>query len=339
MTLLLSTTLLLLAGTSIGAANRPWSGNHQSYDGKVPTVRIRNGTLAGLHSTTYNQDFFLGVPYAQPPVGGLRFRTPQPINKTYNGNLETTEYAPSCVGYGGDDIGYPVSEDCLYLNIIRPCGYDHHALPVGLWIHGGGLVMGGSRDERYNLSFIVQNSVKIGKPIIGVSINYRLSGWGFLSSQEVSGSGNTNLGLRDQRLALHWLQENIAAFGGDNQKVTIWGESAGAASVGWHLTAYNGRDDKLFRAGIMESGNPITYTSYDVEADYQPEYDTLVNMTECSTHIDTLDCLRHASYDTINNFFNSTIGNNWNPVVDGDFIQRWGSIQLNEGAFVHVPVS
>ena len=83
-------------------------------------------------------------------------------------------------------------------------------------------VQGGSRDRRYNLSFIVENSVEIGKPIIGVSINYRLSGWGFLQSQEVSGSGNTNMGLRDQRLALHWLQENLQAFGGDPSKVTMY---------------------------------------------------------------------------------------------------------------------
>lgn len=103
--------------------------------------------------------------------------------------------------------------------------------------------MGGSADERYNLSFIVQNSVSIGKPVIGVSANYRLSAWGFLFSEEVAGSGNTNLGLRDQRLALHWLQENIAAFGGDPTKVTIWGESAGALDVGLHLVAY-GRHQK-----------------------------------------------------------------------------------------------
>ena len=74
--------------------------------------------------------------------------------------------------------------------------------------------MGGAPDQRYNLSFIVQNSVSIGTPMIGVSIGYRLSAWGFLASSEVAGSGNTNMGLRDQRLALHWIQENIAAFGG-----------------------------------------------------------------------------------------------------------------------------
>jgi len=112
-----------------------------------------------------------------------------------------------------------VSEDCLYLNVIRPSGCEDRKLPVGIWIHGGGLFMGGTRDERYNLSFIVDNSVQIGKPIIGVSIGYRLSAWGFLTSQEVQGAGQTNLGLRDQRLALQWVQENIEAFGGDPEKV------------------------------------------------------------------------------------------------------------------------
>ncbi len=114
----------------------------------------------------------------------------------------------------GDDVGYQVSEDCLTLNVIRPAGSQGQNLPVAVWIHGGGYSMGGSVDRRYNLTFIVQNSVNIGKPIIGVSINYRLSAWGFIASEEVVGSGNTNLGLRDQRLALHWLNENVASFGG-----------------------------------------------------------------------------------------------------------------------------
>lgn len=85
------------------------------------------------------------------------------------------------------------------------------------------------------MSFIVEQSVKIGKPVVGVSINYRLSVWGFTSSNELASEGLLNIGLRDQRLALHWVQENINAFGGDRKKVTIFGESAGAASVGFHV--------------------------------------------------------------------------------------------------------
>lgn len=174
---------------------------------------------------------------------------------------------------------------------------------------------------------------------MAVSIAYRLGPWGFLQSQQVSASGNTNLGLRDQRLALHWIQENIGAFGGDPSKVTIWGESAGAGSVGWHITAYNGRDDGLFRAGIMESGNPVPYSSYKTNVYYQPKYDALLNATNCANELDTLNCLRKVPESAFNNILNTTDFNSgWSPIVDGDFIQRWGSIQLAEGAFVKVPV-
>lgn len=95
-------------------------------------------------------------------------------------------------------------------------------------------LQGGSRDRRYNLSFIIENSVQIGKPFIGVSINYRLDAWGFISSQEVSGSASTNLGLKDQRLALHWVQENIEAFGGDPKSVTMYGASPSKLAKGVH---------------------------------------------------------------------------------------------------------
>lgn len=91
---------------------------------------------------------------------------------------------------------------------------DYEPLPVAVWIHGGGFTQGGGVDQRYNMSFIIQDGVEIGKPFIGVSLNYRLSAWGFLMGEEVQDSGNTNIGLRDQRLALEWVQENIAAFGG-----------------------------------------------------------------------------------------------------------------------------
>ncbi|KAK3720393.1 hypothetical protein LTR37_003804 [Vermiconidia calcicola] len=307
-------------------------------DGGSPTATVKNGTVSGLHSSTYNQDMFLGVPFAQPPVGDLRFRNAQSINASFSGAVAATEYAPLCVGYGGDQIGYPVSEDCLYLNVVRPSGYEGQELPVGVWIHGGGLYMGGAPDARYNLSFIVENSVDIGKPIIGVSIAYRLSAWGFLQSQEVTGSGNTNIGLRDQRLALHWLQENIGAFGGDPSKVTIWGESAGAASVGYHLTAYNGRDDGLFRGGIMESGNPVAYRSYKTNKFFQPLYNQLVKDAGCWDAVDNLDCLRHVPYAKLNRLLNTTDASAWQPIVDGDFVTRWASIQLAEGAFVKVPI-
>ena len=181
----------------------------------APTVTVKNGTLEGLHSDQYNQDYFLGIPFAQPPVGSLRFRVPQSINTSWRGTRSAKQYSNACVGYGSDDWPYPVlSEDCLYLNVVRPSGCENQSLPVAFWIHGGGLFEGSGIDPRYNLSYIVQRSVEIGKPMMAVSINYRLSMWGFITGDEVIESGNANLGFRDQRLALHWVQENIAAFGG-----------------------------------------------------------------------------------------------------------------------------
>lgn len=175
-----------------------------------PTLLTRNGTYTGVYSPAYDQDFFLGVPFAQPPVGDLRWRVPQSLNQSFSGTRKATAYSSNCIGLGADSWGYPLSEDCLYLNVVRPhrpSGYEPNEdlLPIAVWIHGGGFYMGGSADKRFNMSFIVENSQKAGTPFIAISLNYRLNGWGFLNSNEVRGEGATNLGLRDQRLALHWV--------------------------------------------------------------------------------------------------------------------------------------
>jgi acetylcholinesterase len=121
--------------------------------------------------------------------------------------------------------------------------------------------------------------------------------------------------------------------------VTIWGESAGAASVGRQLLAYNGRDDGLFRAGIMQSGNPVTYGALRGLEYYQPRYEALVEAAGCTGSSDSLQCLRDLPLFVLNNILNTTdFGSGWNPTIDGDFIARLGSEQLADGAFVHVPV-
>ncbi|KAJ5797478.1 uncharacterized protein N7503_006774 [Penicillium pulvis] len=319
-----------------------WATAHAAPTSKsAPTVKVLNGTYVGTHNTQYNQDLFLGMPYAQQPVGNLRFSVPHSLNESWKGTREAKEYSDICVGYGTDSIWYPQSEACLTINVIRSSSVtDDSKLPVAVWIHGGGFYEGSGSDQRYNMSRILENSYDIGKPFIAVTLNYRLSAWGWISSSQVWGSGNTNLGLRDQRLALHWVQENIAAFGGDPTKVTIWGESAGAMSVGYHLTAYGGRDDKLFRAGIMESGGsigaiPSNYTGF------QSTYDQLVSLVNCTGTVDTLQCLREVPFATLNAVLNGTDGSsdyNFWPVVDGDLLRNWGSVQLNKHEFVKVPI-
>lgn len=208
------------------------------------------------------------------------------------------------------------------------------------------------------MSFIVQNSVKIGKPMIGVSINYRLSAFGFMYGSEIQKQGVTNLGLRDQRLAMHWVQENIAGFGGeqpvsckaeelltasegDPSKVTIWGESAGAGSVGAHLIAYGGRDDKIFRAAILESGSPVG-AGFSVQniSYWDSLYNAVLNRTGCTSASDSLSCLRSLSISAFNAAINTTTNplTGWAPTQDGDLLQDKGSLQLRAGKFVHVPI-
>ncbi|KAL3429484.1 Alpha/Beta hydrolase protein [Aspergillus tetrazonus] len=286
----------------------------------APTARVKNGTYEGVYSPEYDQDFFLGVPFAQPPVNDLRFRLPQSLNATWEGTRDAKDYSLLCVGYGLDQTFYNQSEDCLYLNIVRPAGYDQEKLPVGFWIHGGGFSNGGGGDQRYNLSFIVEQSVKIGKPIIGVSINYRLSLWGFLHSNEVVGEGITNLGLRDQRLALHWVQENIAAFGGDPGKVTIFGESAGAASVGFH-------------AATTSSSAP-QYYSLVIPFSTEPRMERSARKPPSKRSI---QCLREVPFLTLNATYDS-INGSFAPTIDGDLIRTYGSKQLRDSQFVRVPI-
>jgi carboxylesterase type B len=182
--------------------------------------------------------------------------------------------------------------------------------------------------------------VKIGKPIVGVSINYRLSLWGFTSSNEMAKEGALNIGLRDQRLAMRWVQENIRAFGGDRKKVTIFGESAGAASVGFHLTAYGGRDDGLFRAAILQSGNPIFYSPQGSPNQTQAAFNTVASKVGCGNATNKVQCLREVPFQTLNGTMNGTLSTTggFNPVIDGDFTQDYGSRALANGKFVKVPI-
>lgn len=310
----------------------------------VPTVQIKNGTYEGVHNENFNQDFFLGMPFAQPPVGDLRFRNPQSLNTTWSEPRNATQYSLACYGYGSDDwvLGNPVSEDCLTINVIRPAGLDAGAqLPVGVWIHGGGGFMGSSLDPRYNLSFIVQQSVDMGKPFIGVSLNYRLHGFGYLFGTAVLEAGITNLGYKDQRLALHWVQENIGAFGGDPKKVTIWGESAGAFSVGVQLLAYGGRDDGLFRSAIQESGSMVGQGRYGNASAWDVYYNNITRATNCSEASDTLACLRTVPVEALNAVFNSSVTARvpyWGQQIDGDLIQYSGTQHLLNGAVAKVPL-
>lgn len=302
-----------------------------------PTVTIKNGTIVGTRNPMYNQDFFLGVPFASPPVGDLRLRKPMPP-ESWNGNRVSNTYSNWCFGV---DIGLPgfsqnvtgpMSEDCLYLNIVRPANVSPTAkLPVMVYIHGGGFLAGSANDLRYNGSFLVGNSVEMGTPIIFASFNYRLGALGFLAGSEAEKAGSTNIFLHDQRQALAWIQENIAEFGGDPSKVTIFGESAGAISIGLHVIAYGGRDDGLFSAVIMESGNPYYGKLITREADKEASFQSLLTVTNCTKALDFLTCLRSAPVSSMLKAVSAPIS------VDGEILPESGAIAMAKGHFAKVP--
>ena len=324
-------TLLLYLLTNITSASTLY-----------PTVKTPNGTLTGIHNPNYNQDFFLGIPYAQPPTGPLRYRRPAPLAHPL-GQFDANNYGPGCIStsinlpvFSQTTPSYPESEDCLTLNVVRPAGLNKGAkLPVLLFIHGGGFQEGSAGDQRYNMSFLVRESVTVGAPIIGVTINYRLSGFGFLPGSAVLESKVANLGLHDQRLALWWVKDNIAAFGGDAEKVTIQGESAGAMSIGHHLAAYGGKDEGLFRAAIVQSGGPAVDARGMSVQEQDVLYDNLLRQTGCMLEEDTLECLRSVPVEALKVAFQNQ---SLIPVPDGQFFNGNSRMALNQGRFVRVPI-
>lgn len=200
---------------------------------------------------------YKGIPFAQPPVGELRWKAPQPAS-AWEGvyKADTFKDRPMQQTQGPARPGQPgVSEDCLYLNVLTPAKQASEQLPVLVWIHGGGFSTGASWEQNGD------NFAKAG--IVYVSITYRLNVFGFLSTPALSAESKKetgrdmsgNYGLMDQIMALQWVHDNIAAFGGDPAKVTIMGESAGAISVA--MLCQSPLAKGLFRGAISESGGSM----------------------------------------------------------------------------------
>ncbi|RYP40375.1 hypothetical protein DL767_001730 [Monosporascus sp. MG133] len=284
----------------------------------------------------WDQDVFLGMPYAQPPIGELRYRWPQPLNASFEGVRKATQYGYSCMQYGSK---FDLSEDCLTINVVRPAGVSaDDNLPVLVWIYGGGLYAGSTADPQYNLSGIVKVSQELGRPVVAVSMNYRLGMYGFLQNAALLAEGSSsNAGLLDQRLALHWIQENIAAFGGDPRRVVLWGESAGAQSIAYHMFAYDGRDDGLFRGAILESGGP-TGAQVEPLSWYNTAFENLTRTVGCWDDVkpgDRIACLRGVDEATLFAARPSVV---WNPLLDGDFLTGYPSQLMQQGKYVKVPL-
>lgn len=230
------------------------------------------------------------------------------------------------------------SEDCLFLDVYAPTNATSKSkLPVYFFIQGG--AFNANSNANYNGSGLIKAS---GMNIVVVNFNYRVGPYGFLASKEVLAGGSVNNGLKDQRKALEWMQKYISRFGGDPQHVTMGGDSAGAASIALHLTAYGGRDDGLFHATAAESQSFASMLNVE-ESQYQ--YNNLVIRTGCIDEEDTLACLRSLNVTFLqkNNFNTPSPGAQvapiamYNPVIDNDLIQDYTYRAFEQGKFLHLP--
>ncbi|KAI0457156.1 sterol esterase [Xylaria acuta] len=328
------------------------------------SVVTSQGTVVG--TSLLGVENFAGIPFADPPVGDLRLRPPQRRTKPL-GTFDASGLGPSCpqmffstqgdllTEVLGNLIDTPLfqtvtgqTEDCLTIRVQRPAGTKLDAkLPVLFWIFGGGFELGSP--QMYDASGLILNGVSQKKPFVFVSVNYRVGGFGFMPGKEILADGAANLGLLDQRMGLEWVQDNIAAFGGDPTKVTIWGESAGAISVYDQMALYGGNNtykgNKLFRAGIMNSGSIVPADTVDCGR-CQNIYDQVVKTAGCSGSQDTLQCLRAADYATFLKAANSvpgiigytSVALSYVPRPDGVVLPDSPDVLAKTGRYAAVPM-
>jgi para-nitrobenzyl esterase len=241
----------------IGAASA------QAVLSKPAPIRVETGLVQGVVEN--GLIVYRGIPFAAPPIGELRWRPPLP-SAHWKGVRQADKFAPGCMQepvwasvVGQADL--PFSEDCLYLNIWTPARSPKERLPVMVWIHGGGFVSGFTSLRLYSGDNLAK------KGVVVVSIAYRVGPLGFLAYPELSAEsgahGSGNYGILDQIAALGWVKRNIAAFGGDPNRVTIFGESAGGISVSM-LTA-SPLAKGLFQGAIVESGGSFAPAKWDDE--------------------------------------------------------------------------
>ncbi|KAG0647212.1 Secreted lipase [Hyphodiscus hymeniophilus] len=318
------------------------------------TDRRTNVTYHGV--SDHGVDTFLGISYGQDTSGAGRFAPPKPFIPAQNSIINATAAGARCPQ---PMIPFPpisnivsnvtdISEDCLNLRITRPSTPSKsEKLPVLVFIYGGGYAIGQIYDMFYQPDQLVKDSVSSGTPVIYVAMNYRLGIFGFPTSDLLQERKSLNLALKDQRLALDWIQENIHIFGGDPNRVTIFGESAGGTSVAAQILAYGGKQKPPFQQAIVESGliGPGFAPKYSTK-----HFDLVTRQAGCDYGMPdselSLDCLRSLSLESLLNTSLAVqavdnvnaIGEFYTPTVDGDFIPLEPSLLVQSGQFSKVPM-
>lgn len=282
------------------------------------TVQLQSGTVVTGRSSL-GVDSFNGIPYADPPVGQRRLRPPQKLSRKLS-SVDARGIAAACPQQllspadrtalgklGSQVLNLPIlqelkgQEDCLSVSVQRPSSTKPgDKLPVVVWIYGGGFTLGST--NTYDATSLLRDAVAQHQPFVFVAINYRLGAFGFMPGADIKQEGSANAGLLDQRMGLEWVADNVAQFGGDPDKVTLWGESAGSMSVFFQMAVFGGNatynGKPLFRGGIMNSGTTSPADVID-GVKGQAAYDQVVKEAGCSgiEKNETLSCLRNLDYD------------------------------------------
>lgn len=350
-----------------------------------PLVRLEQGLFRGVVDEGSKLESFRGIRYALPPIKERRFRRAQPVwegplpdrlnphnRTTTDGKFDASFYGPSCPQFippafmayrpptplgATQEIS---SEDCLSVNVFRPA-HLRRKVPVLVWIYGGAWLMGA--DFPYDHTSLVEQSITNKEPIILVTFNYRIGAFGFLSGkamkeQAKAGNVDLNVGLHDQRAALRWIKRNIEQFGGDPDRVTVAGESAGGQSISYHLLSQVGeKDEKLFHQAIMQSGGSGMAMIPADGARHEHYYRTLLSSTTCSQHTGSYEqirCLQNlssaamaaANVRTFTYVLGITSQASWRmpvffpfwPTLDEDFIKESPYDQWMRGDYKDVPM-
>ncbi|TFK27828.1 alpha/beta-hydrolase [Coprinopsis marcescibilis] len=354
MNLLLGTILFSCSAYSHGYGQCP-----------APIVDVGYAKYQGrVNPETLNTEF-LGIRYAAPPTGNLRWREPRPpakekgLNLAYSPPNRCYQAYPGLSSNGTGSVfekvvrsspptnASPETEDCLFLNVYTP-GDDFNKvakkkLPVIFWIHGGGYILGSATSTGYggNAAYDGNELIRLsGGKVVVVAIQYRLGLFGFLSSKYVKANGALNAGLLDQQFALQWVQRNIAKFGGDPSRVTIWGQSAGGGSVLQQLIANGGKTSPpLFSNAILSSMFLPAQHRFDHHI-FESQFSKVLELTGCAkTKGDPTACLRKAEASVLQSA-NTRMADEavWTygefsfvPVVDEDLIRESPTRSLKQG--------
>ncbi|MEU6825939.1 carboxylesterase family protein [Streptomyces atriruber] len=292
-------------------------------------VRTDAGWVRGASTGEGRQ--FLGIPYARQPVGSLRWKEPRPA-EPWGGVRRADGFGNRCVQGASWDPGYENpshTEDCLDLNVYTPRGHAERQRPVMVWLHGGGLTAGAGED-------IVPDAFARSTGTVVVTVNYRLGAMGFLAAAGLDGEASDgvsgNYGLLDQQAALRWVRANIGRFGGDADRVTIAGESAGGRSVCTLLASPTARG--LYRAGIVESGAYGDCAARE-RASAVRDGAAFAKKAGCPDPATALACLRRKPARDV---LAAQAGFDWGPVVGGAFLPVQPEEAYEKGSAARVPV-